>query len=153
MSLRARITDALKEAMKARREREVSTLRMVLAGLKNRDIAAREKGVNDGIGDAEIASMLQWMVKQRRESVELYEKGGRAELAAAEREEIAIIESFLPRQLDAAAAEAAIKAIIAETGAAGVKDMGKVMAALKAKLAGQLDLAAAGAVARKLLGG
>jgi uncharacterized protein YqeY len=153
MSLRARITDALKEAMKARREREVSTLRMVLAGLKNRDIAAREKGVNDGIGDAEIASMLQWMVKQRRESVELYEQGGRAELAAAEREEIAIIESFLPRQLDAAAAEAAIKAIIAETGAAGVKDMGKVMAALKAKLAGQLDLAAAGAVARKLLGG
>jgi uncharacterized protein YqeY len=153
MSLRARFGDALKEAMKAKREREVATLRMVLAGLKNRDIAAREKGVTDGIGDAEIASMLQGMIKQRRESIELYEKGGRAELAQHEKDEIAVIEGFLPKQLDAAGAEAAIKAAIAETGASSLKDMGKVMAALKAKHAGQLDLAAAGPVARKLLGG
>ena len=116
-------------------------------------IAAREKGVTDGIGDAEIAAMLQGMIKQRRESIELYEKGGRAELAQQEKDEIAVIKSFLPKQLDAAGAEAAIKAAIAETGAASVKDMGKVMAALKARHAGQLDLAAAGPVARKLLGG
>jgi uncharacterized protein YqeY len=153
VSLRARFSDALKDAMKARREREVATLRMILAGLKNRDIAAREKGVADGIPDAEIAQMLQGMIKQRRESIELYEKGGRAELAQQEKDEIAVIEGFLPKQLDAAAAEAAIRAVIAETGAASVKDMGKVMAALKAKLAGQIDLAAAGPIARKLLGG
>ena len=151
--LRARFTDALKEAMKARDERTTSTLRMVLAGLKNRDIAAREKGVTDGIPDAEIAQMLQGMIKQRRESIELYEKGGRAELAQQERDEIAVIEGFLPRQLDAAAAEQAIKAVIAETGATSVKDMGKVMAALKAKFAGQMDLAAAGPIAKRLLGG
>jgi uncharacterized protein YqeY len=153
VSLRARFSDALKEAMKARREREVSALRMMLAGLKNRDIAAREKGVADGIPDAEIAQMLQGMIKQRRESIELYEKGGRDELAQQEREEIAVIEGFLPKQLDAAGARAAIKAAIAETGAASVKDMGKVMAALKAKHAGQMDFGAAGPVAKRLLGG
>jgi len=151
--LRARFTEALKAAMKGRDERATSTLRMVLAGLKNRDIAAREKGVADGIPDGEIAQMLQAMIKQRRESIELYEKGGRAELAQAERDEIAVIEGFLPKQLDAAAAEAAIKGVIAETGAASVKDMGKVMAALKAKFTGQMDFGAAGPIARKLLGG
>jgi len=150
--LRARLSEALKTAMKAHEARAVSTLRMVLSTLKNRDIAARDKGNMAGIDDAEIASMLQGMVKQRRESIVLYEKGNRPELARQEAEEIAIIEGFLPQQLSDAELEAAVKAAIAATGAASAKDMGRVMAALRATHAGQMDFAKASAAAKRLLG-
>lgn len=149
--LRARFGESLKAAMKAHDSRTVSTLRMVLSSLKNRDIAARDKGNMTGIDDAEIGQMLQGMVKQRRESIALYEQGKRPELAAQEAEEVAIIESFLPKQLSDAELEAAVSAAIAATGAQSAKDMGRVMALLKEKHAGQLDFAKAGAVAKKKL--
>jgi uncharacterized protein len=151
--LRARLSEALKTAMKAHEARAVSTLRMVLSTLKNRDIAARDKGNMAGIDDGEIASMLQGMVKQRRESIVLYEQGNRPELARQEAEEIAIIEGFLPQQLSDAELEAAVKTAIAATGAANAKDMGRVMAALREKHAGQMDFAKASGAAKKLLQG
>jgi uncharacterized protein YqeY len=150
--LRARFTEALKTAMKAQDAAAVSTLRMMLAKLKDSDIAARGKGNAEGIGEPEIQQMLQGMVKQRRESAALYQQGGRPELAAKEEAEIAIIETFLPKQLGEAEAEAAIKAAIAEAGAQGPKDMGRVMALLRGKYAGQMDFAKASGVAKKLLG-
>lgn len=151
--LRARLSEALKTAMKAHDGRAVSTLRMMLSTLKNRDIAARDKGNTSGIDDAEIASMLQGMVKQRRESIALYEQGNRPELAKQEAEEIAVIEGFLPQQLSDAELDAAVRAAIAATGAAGAKDMGRVMAALREKHAGQMDFAKASAAAKRLLQG
>ena len=149
--LRARFSDALKEAMRAKNERKVGTVRLIIAALKDRDIAARGKGNADGIGEDEIAQMLQSMIKSRRESIVLYEQGGRVELAEQEREEIAIIETFLPQQMSEAEVEAAIKAAIAEAGAKSIKDMGKVMAALKARHAGQMDFAKASAATKALL--
>ncbi len=149
--LRARFSESLKAAMKAHDARAVSTLRMILSSLKNRDIAARDKGNMTGIDDAEIAQMLQGMVKQRRESMTLYEQGKRPELAAQEAEEIAIIETFLPKQLSDAELDQAVAAAIAATGAAGAKDMGRVMAALREKHAGQMDFAKASAAAKRLL--
>jgi uncharacterized protein len=150
--LRERFSEALKTAMKEKDQRTVSTVRMALAKLKERDIEARGKGNQGGIADAEIQQMLQGMVKQRRESIELYEKGGRKELADQEREEIAVIERFLPQQMGEAEMEAAIRAAIAETGAAGPKDMGRVMAALKERHAGTMDFSKASPVAKRLLG-
>jgi uncharacterized protein YqeY len=150
--LRARSTDALKDAMRAKHERMVGTLRLIIAALKDRDIAARGKGNPDGIADDEIAQMLQSMIKTRRESIALYEQGGRVELADQEREEIAIIETFLPRQMTEAEAEAAIKAAIAECGAKSIKDMGKVMALLKSRHAGQMDFSKASGATKVLLG-
>jgi uncharacterized protein YqeY len=149
--LRARFSDALKEAMRAKHERKVGTVRLIIAALKDRDIAARGKGNADGIGDDEIAQMLQSMIKSRRESIVLYEQGGRVELAEQEREEIAIIETFLPQQMSAAEVDAAIKAAIAEAGAKSIKDMGKVMATLKARHVGQMDFAKASAAIKALL--
>jgi uncharacterized protein YqeY len=149
--LRDRFNDALKTAMKGKDQRTVSTVRMVIAKLKERDIEARGKGNAAGIADAEIQSMLHGMVKQRRESIELYEKGGRPELARQEREEIQVIEGFLPQQMGEAELEAAVKAAIAETGAAGPKDMGKVMAVLRDRHAGSMDMSKASAAAKKLL--
>jgi hypothetical protein len=149
--LRERFSEALKTAMKEKQPRAVSTVRMVLAKLKERDIEARTRGNPDGIPDAEIQQMLQGMVKQRRESIALYEQGNRPELAQQESEEIAIIEGFLPQQLDEAGTEAAVKAAIAETGAQGTKDMGRVMAALKTRHGGALDMQKASAAAKKLL--
>ncbi len=156
--LRARFSESLKAAMKAHDARAVSTLRMVLSSLKNRDIAARDPGKagggnTTGIDDAEISQMLQGMVKQRRESMALYEQGKRPELAAQEAEEIAIIETFLPKQLSDAELDDAVKAAIAATGAASAKDMGRVMAALREKHAGQMDFAKASGAAKKLLQG
>jgi uncharacterized protein YqeY len=150
--LRQRFTDSLKQAMRDKDQLAVSTLRLVLAKLKERDIEVRPKGHAEGIGEAEIQQMLQGMIKQRRESIDLYEKGGRPELAAKEQGEISIIERFLPQQLSDAEAEAAIKAVIAETGAAGMKDMGRVMAALKERHAGQIDPAKASQAVKRLLG-
>jgi uncharacterized protein len=149
--LRARFSESLKAAMKAHDARAVSTLRMMLSSLKNRDIAARDKGNTTGIDDAEIGQMLQGMVKQRRESIALYQQGNRPELAAQESEEIAIIESFLPKQLSDSELDAAVKAAIAATGAASAKDMGRVMALLREKHAGEIDFAKASGAAKKLL--
>ena len=150
--LRERFSEALKTSMKEKDQRTVSTVRMALAKLKERDIEARAKGNQSGVPDTEIQQMLQGMVKQRRESIELYEKGGRKELADQEREEIAVIERFLPQQMGEAEMEAAIRAAITSTGAAGPKDMGRVMAALKERHAGSMDFSKASPIAKRLLG-
>lgn len=150
--LRQTITDSLKNAMKARDERTTSAFRMILAGMKERDIEARAKGNKDGIGDAEIMSMLQNMIKQRRDSVEMYVKGGRTDLADKENAEIAILQGLLPKQMDDAALAKVVKDLVAELGATSVKDMGKVMAALKERHAGSIDMAKAGAVVKQNLG-
>jgi uncharacterized protein len=150
--LRHAFTDRLIQAMKAREARTVSTVRMILAGLKERDVAARGEGNADGIAEPEIARMLQSMIKQRRESIALYEQGNRADLAQQERDEIGVIESFLPRQMTEDQIAAAAQAAIAETGAAGIKDMGKVMAALRGHHAGSMDFSRAGPIVKRLLG-
>src|SRR6185369_17403988 len=141
--LREAFTERLKQAMRARDARTVSTVRLILAGLKDRDIAARGTGNSSAIPESEILRLLQGMVKQRRESIAMYRQGNRPELAQQEEEEIAIIESFLPKQLSEEEIAAAAKAAIAETGAAGVKDMGKVMGLLRERHAGVLDMARA----------
>ena len=150
MALRDQFTDQLKVSMKAGDTARTSTLRMIMAKLKDTDIAARPKGI-DKVPDDEVLSMLRGMVKSRRESVVLYQQGNRPELAAKEDAEIAVIEAFLPKQLDDAAIEAAVAGAIAETGAASIKDMGKVMAALRAKHAAALDLGRAGAIVKARL--
>ncbi len=150
--LRQAFADRLKEAMKGRDSRTTSTVRLIIAGLKERDIAARGQGNTDGLSEAEIHRMLQTMVKQRRESIALYEQGNRGDLAQQEREEIAIIETFLPRQLSEDEIATAATAAIAETGATSAKDLGKVMAALRDRHAGSIDLGRAGAIVRRLLG-
>jgi uncharacterized protein len=150
--LRQKFTDALKEAMKAKDELTVSTVRLVIARLKEQDIEARGRGKAEGIADSEIQQMLQGMIKQRRDSIVLYEQGKRPELAAKEQGEIAIIERFLPQQLGEAELEAAVKAVIAAVGAQGIKDMGRVMAALKERHAGQFDGAKASQTVKRLLG-
>ena len=147
--MRQQFMDQLKTAMKAGDKRRVDTLRLVNAALKDRDIAARGEGKT--VSDEDIVAMLGKMVKSRQESMEIYDKNGRPELAAQEREEIAIISEFLPKQMSEADVDAAIKAAIAETGAASVKDMGKVIGALKAKYAGQFDVAKTSARVRALL--
>jgi uncharacterized protein YqeY len=148
--MREQFTAALKEAMKAGDKRRVSTVRLIAAALKDRDIEARGAG-KEPLGDDEIMALLQKMVKQRQESLKIYEDAGRKDLAEQEREEIAIINGFLPRQMDEAAVAAAVAAAIAETGAAGMKDMGKVVAALKARYAGQMDFARASAAVKAKL--
>jgi uncharacterized protein YqeY len=151
--LREQITEAVKDAMRNREAETVSTLRMILAGIKDKDIAARPSGNANGIGDPEVLALLQSMVKQRRESINLYRQGNRADLVAKEEGEIAVIERFLPKQMDAAETDAAITAAIAEAGASSIKDMGKVMAALKAKYTGQMDFSAVGPAVKAKLGG
>jgi uncharacterized protein YqeY len=150
--LRSRFTAALKTAMLARDAATTSTLRMVTAKLKDTDIAARPSGVT-AVPEEQIVAMLRGMAKSRRESVELYRQGGREELAAKEEAEIAVIESFLPQQMDAAATEVAIREAIAESGATSIKEMGKVMAVLRAKHAATMDLGKAGPLVKAALGG
>jgi uncharacterized protein YqeY len=150
--LRDDINTAVKEAMKAKDERKLSTLRMVNSTIKNADIAARGEG-KPPLTDADLLSVFQKMIKQRQESVELYDKGGRPELAAQEREEIAIIQAYLPKQMSDDDVKAAIAAVITETNAAGVKDMGKVIGALKAKYAGQMDFGKASGMVKAALTG
>ena len=149
--LRQAFTDRLRQAMKARETLVVSTIRLILAGLKDRDIAARGRGNAEGLPDAEIQRMLQAMIKQRRESITLYQQGNRGDLAQREREEIAVIESFLPSQLDQADIEAAVVAVIRETGAVGMKDMGRIMGMLRERHEGVIDFALAGAIVKRLL--
>ncbi|HEV2300729.1 MAG TPA: GatB/YqeY domain-containing protein [Stellaceae bacterium] len=150
--LRDAIDLRLKQAMKARDQRTLSAVRLIRAQLQERDVALRGEGRAEGLADPEIQRMLQGMVKQRRESIALYEKGRREDLAQKEREEIAVIESFLPRQLDDAETEGAVRAAIGELGAAGIKDLGRVMALLRERHAGVIDLGRAGAVVKRLLG-
>jgi len=141
--MRDAISNAQKEALKAKDKTALSTIRLITAALKDRDIAARTKGAGDGISDDEILSMLQTMIKQRAESVKLYNKGNRPELAAAENEEIRVIQQFLPQQLSEEEIEQAIAEAISASEAESVKDMGKVMAVLKGKYAGQIDFGVA----------
>ena len=149
--MRDRLMDEVKAAMKAGDKARLSTLRLIQSAIKDRDIANR--GVaKEAASDDEILQLLAKMVKQREESAKAFDDGGRAELAAKEREEIAVIRDFMPKQMDQAETEAAIRAVIAETGAASVKDMGKVMAALREKYAGQMDFGRAGGLVKGLLG-
>lgn len=150
--LRDKLNDAMKDAMRARDTAALGTIRLILAKLKEVDIAARTEANREGVADDRILSMLQGMIKQRNESVALYEKGNRADLAEKEKAEIAVIERFLPQQMDEAAVEAAIREAIAATGAASIKDMGKVVGQLKAKYAGQIDFSKASAAVKKALG-
>ena len=151
--LRDTLNEALKEAMRARDKAAVGAIRLILAKLKEVDIAARTEASREGVADDKILSMLQGMIKQRNESISLYEKGNRADLADKEKAEIAVIERFLPRQMDEAAVAAAVREVIAAGGAKSIKDMGGVMAALKARYAGQMDFAKASAVVKKTLAG
>jgi len=150
--LRDDINNALKAAMKAKDGRRISTLRLVNSTLKNADIEARGQGKGP-LGDDELLGLLQKMVKQRHESIDLYEKGGRSELAQQEREEIAIIAAYLPKQMSEDEVEAAVAQAIQETGAGGMKDMGKVIGALKGKYAGRMDFAKASALVKSALSG
>ena len=150
--LRDRIRAELKDAMRAKDARAISTLRLIIAALKDRDIAARgDAGDDAGISEDDILSMLQTMVRQRRDSIELYEKGGRLELAEREAQEIAIIERFLPEQLDEGAMRDAIGAIVDELDVSGLKDMGKVMGALRERYVGQMDFGKASAIVKETL--
>jgi uncharacterized protein YqeY len=151
--LRTQLNDALKAAMIGKDERTVSTIRMINAKLKDLDIAARPSGNANGIDDAAAAGMMQGMIKQRRESIALYEKGNRPDLVKQESEEIAIIEKFLPKQMSEDEVKAAIGKVVASVGAKDVKDMGKVMAELKKTYAGQMDFAQASALVKAQLAG
>ena len=150
--LRDAINNAVKEAMKAKEERKLSTLRMMNSTIKNADIDARGNG-KPPLSDDDLLGVFQKMIKQRQESVELYEKGGRAELAAQERDEIAVIQAYLPKQMSDDDVRAAIAAVIKETGAASMKDMGKVIAVLRAKYAGQMDFGKASGLVKAALSG
>jgi uncharacterized protein len=149
--LREKITDAMKVAMKSQDKLRLSTLRLALSAIKNAEIDARSGTAP--LTDDDILGLLQKMIKQRQESADLYEKGGRKELADQERGEIEIIRDFLPQQMAEAEAKAAIAEVIAETGAQGIKDMGKVMAALKLAYAGKMDFGKASGLVKGLLAG
>ena len=149
--LREQIKSALKEAMVAKDSHKVSTLRLIMAALKDRDIAARTQDKPDGIGDDEILSLLQSMVKQRRDSITMYENGGRLELAEQEASEIAIIEVFLPQQMSEEEITSAIDTLIEEMGASSLKDMGPTMKALRDKYAGQMDFGKASGILKARL--
>jgi uncharacterized protein YqeY len=150
--LRDDINTTLKQAMKARDERRVSTLRLVNSALKNADIEARGRGAQP-LADDEVRGLLQKLIKQRQDAIELYDKGGRPELAQQEREEIAIISAYLPQQMSEDEVKAAIAEAIKDTAAAGIKDMSKVIAALRAKYAGRIDFAKASAQVKAALAG
>ena len=149
--LRNALSESLKKAMRSQDKVAISTLRLVLAALKDRDIAARTGSETPDLGDGKILSMLETMVKQRRESIKMYEMGDRPELAEQERSEIAIIEQFLPKQLNNGEIETAVAIAIAEVGADSLKKMGKVMANLRQNYAGQMDFGKAGAIAKQRL--
>src|SRR5579872_2857697 len=151
MSLRERFNTELKEAMKAREQKRLATLRLILAGLKERDIANRSESSREGISEEEILSLLAKMVKQREESAAAYDAGGRPELASSERDEIDIIRRFMPQQLSVDEMKAAIEGVVADTGATSIKDMGKVMGLLKERYSGQMDFAKAGASVKEVL--
>ena len=146
--LRTRLDEGLKRAMLSRDECATSTMRLILAALKDRDIAERGKGNSNGLSNEQILAMLRSMIKQRHESIRLYEEGGRNDLARREAAEIEVIERFLPPLMDEAAVAQAVAAVIAETNAATLKDMGRVMALLKERFPGQMDFARAGVLVK-----
>ena len=150
--LRDKINAAVKTAMKEKEAARLGTLRLINAAIKDRDIAVRAEGNTDGVADDEILSIMAKMIKQRKESATTYEEAGRLELAEQERSEITVIEEFLPRQLDDDEMRTAIQKVIGETGADSIRDMGKVMGALKAAYAGQMDFGKAGGAVKELLG-
>ncbi len=151
MSLRERITNGLKDAMREKDAARLSTLRLINAAIKDQDIAARGAGKTEGVDEGEILAILAKMVKQRIDSANVYVQGGRLELAEKERAEIKVIEGFLPRQLSETEIASAIDAAIDQTGASSIRDMGRVMGALKAAYAGQMDFGAAGALIKERL--
>lgn len=151
MELRARITSALKQAMKDKDTARLSTLRLINAAIKDKDIDARASGEDEGVGDAQVLAILGKMTKQRGESAKAYEEGGRLDLAERERNEIAVIEEFLPQQLSDEEAAAAVEAAIEEVGAEGIRDMGKVMGVLKTRYTGQMDFGAVGPMVKDRL--
>ncbi|HDR29818.1 GatB/YqeY domain-containing protein [Rhodovulum sp.] len=151
MDLRTRISTALTAAMKSREAERLGTLRLINAAIKDKDIALRGEGVEEGVGEAEVLAILGRMVRQRQESARAYEEGGRLDLAEAERAEIAVIEEFLPRQLSEAEVAKAVDDAIARTGAASIRDMGRVMSLLKAEYAGRMDFGTVGPTVRERL--
>ncbi|MGJ8616734.1 MAG: GatB/YqeY domain-containing protein [Sulfitobacter sp.] len=151
MALRTRISDALKQAMKDKAAERLSTLRLINAAIKDKDIAARATGSDDGVPEAEVLAILGKMAKQRMESARAYEEGGRLDLAERERKEIEVIEEFLPRQLSDEETTAAVDAAIADVGATSIRDMGKVIGLLKGKYTGQMDFGAVGPMVKDRL--
>ncbi len=149
--LRTRLNDALKDAMKAKEANATSTLRLILAALKDRDIAERSKGNGEGVGDEAILEMLQKMVRQRHDSIEMYTKGGREDLAKREADEIDVIERFLPKQMDEMDMRAAVEGVISELEASSVKDMGRVMSTLKERFPGRMDFGKASGIVKEAL--
>jgi len=149
--LRENLQNTLKEAMKAKDMNTVSAVRLIIAGMKEKDVTARGAG-KECASDADLLAMMQTMIKQRNESIKIYNEGGRPELAAKEQAEIAVIERFMPKQLSEEETKAAISAIITKVGAQGMKDMGKVMAELKSAYAGQVDMGKASGLIKSLLG-
>ena len=150
--LRQRLNDELKAAMKSRDQRATSALRLILAALKDRDIAARERGITNGVDEPEIIDLLQKMVRQRQESIAMYQKAGRQELVDQEQGEINIIERYLPKKMSEGETNSAIASIIEELGASSIKDMGRVMGALKERYAGRMDFAKVGQQVKQKLG-
>jgi uncharacterized protein YqeY len=150
--LRDRLADGLKTAMREKDTARLSTLRLISAAIKDQDIAARAKGESDGVGEAEVLAILGKMVRQRQESARAYEEGGRLELAEKEQAEIAVIEAYLPRRLSDDEVEAAVASAITETGATGLRDMGRVMGVLKGRYTGQMDFGAVGPMVKARLG-
>lgn len=151
MALRDEINNAMKSALKAKDHKRLGALRLVLAAIKDKDIANRTEDSREGISDAEILGLLAKLIKSREDSIVMYEKGGRADLVESESAEIAVIREFLPKQMDEAETAAALALAVAETGAASIKDMGKVIAALKAKYAGRMDFAKVSAAVKAKL--
>jgi uncharacterized protein len=152
MGLRDTLMDDVKTAMKAGEKVKLSTIRLIQAAIKDKDIEARGQGKGQ-LTDDDVLSLMQKMVKQRQESITIYTQAGRNELAAGEQAEVEVINAYMPKQMDEAGVKAAVAAVIAETGAAGMKDMGKVVGALKAKYAGQMDFAKASQLVKAALGG
>ena len=148
MELRSRINTAMKQAMKDKSAERLSTIRLISAAIKDRDIAARTEGKENGVGDDEVLSILAKMTKQRQESAKTYEEAGRLDLSERELAEIKVIEEFLPRQLTDSEIQSAVSEAINEVGASSIRDMGKVMSALKIKYAGQMDFGATGALVK-----
>ena len=148
---RPRLSEALKDAMKAKDKPATSTLRLILAALKDRDIAARSRGKSDGVDDSEILDLLQKMVRQRHDSIEMYQKGNRQDLVEKEQAEIAIIERFLPKQLSDEETRAAVEEVVGELEASTIKDMGRVMGELKTRYAGRMDFGKAGGLVKARL--
>ena len=149
--IRSELTEALKVSMKAQEKRAVSTIRLILAALKDRDICARADGNADGVPEGDVLTLLQTMVKQRLESIRLYEEGGRLELAEQEREETEVIKRFMPRELDGNELDDAVQEVIREIGAKGMKDMGTTMALLKQRYPGRMDFSKASGMVRQAL--